>query len=153
MTVVLRKRRRSGNRRLASCGTFLRGPSKNNSDIAAALVCCPELSHLHQPGDTMTTATSISPTDLMLREFREEAAATKRILERVPADKLTWKPHDKSMSLGQLSYHIALIPKRIASLVQADHFDVSTANFNPPPPANLEEVHAAFAESVRAAEA
>jgi uncharacterized damage-inducible protein DinB len=100
----------------------------------------------------MTTATSISPTELMLREFREEAAATKRILERVPADKLTWKPHDKSMSLGQLAYHIALIPKRISSLVQADQFDVSTANFNPPPPASVEEVHAAFAESVRAGE-
>lgn len=100
----------------------------------------------------MTTATSISPTELMLREFREEAAATKRILERVPSDKLTWKPHDKSSSLGQLAYHIALIPKRIAGLVQADHFDVSTANFNPPQPASLEEVHAAFAESVRAGE-
>ena len=100
----------------------------------------------------MTTATSISPTELMLREFREEAAATKRILERVPADKLTWKPHDKSMSLGQLAYHIALIPKRISSLVQADQFDVSTANFNPPPPASVEEVQAAFAESVRAGE-
>jgi uncharacterized damage-inducible protein DinB len=100
----------------------------------------------------MTTATSISPTELMLREFREEAAATKRILERVPADKLTWKPHDKSMSLGQLAYHIALIPKRMSSLVQADQFDVSTANFNPPPPASVEEVHAALAESVRAGE-
>jgi uncharacterized damage-inducible protein DinB len=89
----------------------------------------------------------------MTREFREEAAATKRILERVPADKLTWKPHPKSMSLGQLALHIARIPNRISGLVKAGHFDVSQANFNPPDPASLDEVHAAFTESVSAAEA
>lgn len=43
----------------------------------------------------------------MLSEFREEAAITKRILERVPADKRSWKPHQKSMSLGQLAFHFA----------------------------------------------
>src|SRR5271163_4154259 len=43
----------------------------------------------------------------MLKEFREEAAITKRVLDRVPADKLTWKPHARSMSLGQLALHIA----------------------------------------------
>jgi uncharacterized damage-inducible protein DinB len=100
----------------------------------------------------MISATTLSPVSLMLREFQEECAATKRILERVPADKLTWKPHPKSMSLGQLGMHIALIPNRISGLVKADHFDVSQANFNPPQPANLEEVYAAFAESVRVGE-
>jgi hypothetical protein len=44
----------------------------------------------------------------MMSEIHQEAA--KRILERVPADKLTWKPHPKSMSLGQLALHIASIP-------------------------------------------
>jgi DNA topoisomerase VI subunit B len=39
----------------------------------------------------------------MLNEFREEAATTRRVLDRVPEDKLTWKPHPKSMSLGQLA--------------------------------------------------
>jgi uncharacterized damage-inducible protein DinB len=101
----------------------------------------------------MTTAIEISPIQLMTREFREETAATKRILERVPADKLAWKPHPKSMSLGQLALHIARIPNRISGLVKADHFDVSQANFNPPGPTNLEEVRVAFAESVSVAEA
>ena len=45
----------------------------------------------------------------MLSEFREEAAITKRVLDRVPADKLSWKPHPKSMSLGQLAIHIATV--------------------------------------------
>ena len=100
----------------------------------------------------MTTATDISPIQLMTREFQEEMAATKRLLERVPADKLTWKPHPKSMSLGQLALHIAVIPKRISGLVKTDHFDVSQATFNPPEPTSLEEIHAAFAASIVAAE-
>lgn len=100
----------------------------------------------------MTTATTISPIQLMIREFREEIAATKRLLDRVPADKLTWKPHPKSMSLGQLAFHIAVIPNRISALVKADQFDVAKANFNPPQPSSLDEIHAAHAESVTAAE-
>ena len=50
-------------------------------------------------------------TKPMLNEFREE------VLDRVPADKLSWKPHAKSMSLGQLALHVAMIPGRIADLV------------------------------------
>src|SRR5882762_7415249 len=51
-------------------------------------------------------------------EFREEAAITKRVLERVPAAKLSWKPHPKSMSLGQLALHVANIPGSLAKLAQ-----------------------------------
>ncbi len=40
-------------------------------------------------------------TQPMLNELRKEAATTKRLLERVPGDKLSWTPHPKSMSLGQ----------------------------------------------------
>ena len=46
----------------------------------------------------------------MLSEFRQEAVITKRVLDRVPADKLSWQPHPKSMSLGQLALHVASIP-------------------------------------------
>ena len=42
-------------------------------------------------------------------EFREEVPAIRRILERVPPDKLDWRPHPKSRSLGQLASHIANI--------------------------------------------
>jgi uncharacterized damage-inducible protein DinB len=40
------------------------------------------------------------------------------VLERVPDDKLAWKPHDKSMSLGQLALHVATCPGNIAELSQ-----------------------------------
>jgi uncharacterized damage-inducible protein DinB len=88
----------------------------------------------------------------MLSEIREEAAITRRVLEGVPADKLSWKPHHKSMSLGQLALHIATIPGNLAKLVQLDEFDASRANFNSPFPNDMKEIQAALDESVRAAE-
>lgn len=100
----------------------------------------------------METIVEQSVLAAVLQEFREEAATTKRVLERVPADKLTWKPHAKSMSLGQLAGHVASIPGGIARLVQQDSFDVAKGNFVPPQPKSLEEILAAYEQSVRDAE-
>ena len=88
----------------------------------------------------------------MLEEFQEEAAITKRSLERVPADKLGWKPHPRSMALGQLAWHVATIPGGIARIAQQDSFDVLTGSFVPPQPKGLEEVLTAYEQSVRDAE-
>ena len=90
--------------------------------------------------------------DSILNELREETSITKRVLERVPAQKLTWKPHPKSMSLGQLALHVATIPGNLAKLVQLKEFDAAQANFQPPAPASVEEIHLALDQSVRAAE-
>jgi len=91
--------------------------------------------------------------DPMLSEFREEVEITRRILKRVPGDKLAWKPHAKSMSLGQLAVHIATVPGALARIVtQQDGFDVSQRSINPPSPKNVQEIHAAFEQSVRDAE-
>jgi uncharacterized damage-inducible protein DinB len=46
----------------------------------------------------------------MLEEFERELAITRRFLERVPNDRLSWRPHAKSMSVGQLAHHIAETP-------------------------------------------
>lgn len=91
-------------------------------------------------------------SEAILKEFREESAVTKRVLDRVPAGKLAWKPHRKSMSLGHLALHIATVPGALARISQLDEFDAAQANFNPPEANNLEEVQVAFAESIRAAE-
>jgi len=88
----------------------------------------------------------------MLHEFREEAAITKRVLDRVPADKLTWKPHAKSMTLGQLAGHIAAIPGRISRMAQQDSFDVLKGSFVPAQPASLEEILSTLEQGVRDAE-
>jgi uncharacterized damage-inducible protein DinB len=88
----------------------------------------------------------------MLSEFREEAKITRRVLDRVPADKLVWRPHPKSMSLGQLALHIASIPGRTSKLAQLEEFDASQAAFDPPAASDLKEIRAAFDHSVRSAE-
>jgi len=55
--------------------------------------------------------------DGMLQELEQEAQTTKRVLERVPQAHLAWKPHEKSMSLGQLALHIATVPGNVAQMI------------------------------------
>jgi len=88
----------------------------------------------------------------VFEEFREEAATTRRVLDRVPESKLAWKPHAKSMTLGQLAWHIATIPGSLARLIQQESFDVSQASFVPPQPKSLEEILTAYEQNVRQAE-
>jgi uncharacterized damage-inducible protein DinB len=56
----------------------------------------------------------------MLEEFERELRTTRRFLERVPGDKLSWRPHAKSMSAGQLAYHIAETPALALRLAMQD---------------------------------
>ncbi len=85
-------------------------------------------------------------------EIEQEAATTRRVLQRVPADKLTWKPHPRSMTLGQLAMHVATIPGGICTIAQSDEFEVNPANFIPATPKNSEEILAALDSSVRTAQ-
>ena len=58
--------------------------------------------------------------DTLLAELDQEAATTGRVLERIPQAHLSWKPHPKSMSLGQLALHVATVPGMVAELAAAD---------------------------------
>jgi uncharacterized damage-inducible protein DinB len=69
----------------------------------------------------------------LVQELNQEAPATRRVLERVPQDQLGWKPHDKSMTLGQLALHVAGLPGRIAEISTRPTFDVKTAIPRPSP--------------------
>ena len=101
----------------------------------------------------MTTMTEpMTIAESLLGEFREEVEITRRVLRRVPEDKLGWKPHPKSMSLGQLAWHIAAVPGSLARIVPQESFDVTQGNFVPPQPKDLAEIMAAFEQSVRDAE-
>src|SRR3954466_6702056 len=55
--------------------------------------------------------------DGLLAELEQEAETTRRVLERIPQAHLSWKPHPKSMSLGQLALHVATVPGNVAELV------------------------------------
>jgi uncharacterized damage-inducible protein DinB len=87
--------------------------------------------------------------EAILSEFREEVPATRRLLERVPADKLAWKPHPKSRSLGELAMHVAGIPAMAEKIAKLDEFSPSGV----PSPANsIDEIRGAFEKNVRAAD-
>ena len=58
--------------------------------------------------------------DMLLAEMDQESHATARVLERVPQGKLSWKPHPKSMSMGQLALHVATVPALVAELAAKD---------------------------------
>ena len=88
----------------------------------------------------------------MLDELRKEAATTRRVLERVPEEKLSWRPHPKSMSLGQLALHVASIPSQVAGLAQLEEFDAAEANFEQPEASSVGEILAVLDASVTAAD-
>ena len=62
-------------------------------------------------------------TEPILREMDQEAAATRRLLERVPEEQLKWRPHPKSDSLGQLALHVAQIPGAVSAITTLDVFE------------------------------
>jgi uncharacterized damage-inducible protein DinB len=86
----------------------------------------------------------------LLQELEHEAGSTRRVLERVPQDQFDWKPHPKSMSLGQLALHVASIPGAIADVSTRPTFDVKT-QIPRPTPASSAELLAALNQSVATA--
>lgn len=76
--------------------------------------------------------------DPIIRELEAEGKTTLRVLERVPEAKLSWKPHERSSSLGQLAHHVASIPGNIAAMAAADHFDIGSSGKPPEPKTNAE---------------
>jgi uncharacterized damage-inducible protein DinB len=89
----------------------------------------------------------MSMTAALLQEFENEAGTTRRVLERIPADKLAWKPHPKSMSLGVLGLHVAASPGVICGWANED---VTQFKGEPSPtPTSTEQILAAHDASVK----
>lgn len=61
----------------------------------------------------------------MIPEFDQEMATTRRVLERIPSDKGTWKPHEKSFSVGHLAQLVARMPGWITMTVNHPKLDLS----------------------------
>ncbi len=81
----------------------------------------------------------------LLSEFEVQAPITRKFLERLPEDRLSWKPHEKSRSAGQL----ALVPGAVVRFVQNN--PAQAPDFaSIPQPASREEILKAFEESIAA---
>src|SRR5207302_9444849 len=69
----------------------------------------------------------------LIAELELEGKSTVRMLERVPADKLDWQPHPKSLTLGRLAWHLVSIPSIAVRLVADGKFDIKNGGAQPMP--------------------
>jgi uncharacterized damage-inducible protein DinB len=89
--------------------------------------------------------------DPYLEELTMEASTTKRVLERVPEARLTWKPHPKSMSLGQLALHVATLPGQLTEFVAGEELDFGAAAAGAPTVHTTRELMDAFTAGIERA--
>jgi uncharacterized damage-inducible protein DinB len=87
--------------------------------------------------------------DSILTELDQEAQTTKRVLDRVPEDKLSWKPHPRSYSLGQLALHIASVPGAVTEAVAQDTREVPS--FAQPEAKSRQEILDTFSKGLQSA--
>lgn len=89
--------------------------------------------------------------EALVAEIDVEAPVTRRVLERLPADRYDWRPHPKSLSASELARHIATIPGNTARLLQQDSFDIASRPVVYPPAEGPAALLSALDESVAAA--
>ena len=85
--------------------------------------------------------------DGLLAELEQEAQTTQRVLERIPQAHLSWRPHPRSMSLGQLALHVATVPGNVAELASMDTIP-ELPTFIQPEAATVSELVPALSDSV-----
>ena len=88
----------------------------------------------------------MSIAKVLLDEFEMQAPITRKFLERLPEDKLTWKPHAKSMTAGQLAYHLAMVPGGVAKGSQQE--EIQVPEFQHAQPATKQEILNTFEQSI-----
>lgn len=86
--------------------------------------------------------------DALLPEFDHETTVTRKLLERVPEDRFDWKPHAKSMTLGQLASHVATVPGWGEVTLSLAELDVAGGTA-PTAPAARAELLAAYDNNVQ----
>ena len=97
---------------------------------------------------TTSAATSRSISLALIAEMEEEAKTTRACLERIPADKFAWKPHEKSMGFGQLASHIAEMFSWTGATLQHSELDFSKMDYKPFEPQSTEDLLEFFDKNV-----
>lgn len=86
--------------------------------------------------------------DALLSEYDHEMATTRRLLERLPEDKLAWKPHVKSKSLGELASHVSNLPLWGLTILNGPSFDLAESLPGAGEYHSRQEIVAAFDKAV-----
>src|SRR5215213_10362345 len=97
---------------------------------------------------TSSAVTSRNLSSALIAEMEQEAKTTRECLARVPADKLAWRPHEKSMEFGRLASHIAEMFAWTAATLQETELDFSKWDYKPFEPQSNEELLEFFDKNV-----
>lgn len=84
----------------------------------------------------------------LIPELQQEAASTRKMLERVPFDQVAWRPHQKSMTFGQLAAHVAELAAWITMTLNTTELDWQTFDYKPFEPRSAEELLGFFDSNV-----
>jgi uncharacterized damage-inducible protein DinB len=84
-------------------------------------------------------------------ELQQESATTRRLLERLPGSALSWKPHERSMSMGHLAVHIGRLLQLLNSILNQDDFDVASTDFQMPEPDSVAGILELFDQALATA--
>jgi uncharacterized damage-inducible protein DinB len=84
----------------------------------------------------------------LLQELEHEAQTTRKLLERVPDSRLSWRPHEKGRTLGDLAMHVAMVPGSVSDFVSRPTPAQAPDFADPPAPATTPELVRAFDESL-----
>jgi uncharacterized damage-inducible protein DinB len=87
--------------------------------------------------------------DALLAEYDHEMGTTRRLLDRIPDDKLAWKPHEKSRALGELASHLGNIPNWASLILNASSFDLAEAPPDAAPKTTRADILALFDDSTK----
>jgi len=87
----------------------------------------------------------------IIQEFTQESANTRKVLERIPEGKFGWKPHERSMTFGELASHLADSSDWIRDILETDEFNVDMSSFKPFLAANQAELLDTFDRNTAAA--
>lgn len=122
-------------------------------DLCARQLCQQKVAELHTTPLSGPTAMKallkrkpMPISQSLLAEFEGQVPATRKFLERLPDDQLSWKPHPKSMTAGQLAYHLALVPGGVVRGAQQDQ--IASPGFHFPQPETKQQILDTFDQSV-----
>ena len=97
---------------------------------------------------TSSAAASRNISTALIAEMEQEAKTARTCLERIPADKFAWKPHEKSMGFGQLASHIAEMFGWTPATIQQSELDFAKIDYKPFEPQSTEELLEVFDKNV-----
>lgn len=80
----------------------------------------------------------------LIEQFEAEVPVSRELLEAVPTEGLTWKPHPASYSIGRLAMHVASIPGWMPAFVRGNGYDMGVGGPGPDVPASREDILTRF---------